>query len=104
MVHICCVFTVSHLTSFAVMVFDATAHFQGHTELVKNSTFNLGKVEELCPKYDGEPPLGSMVCVLHTLATWGEKDNHDKLSLNLHAVVILALPEGSLHSDDFYHD
>lgn len=70
------------------MVFNATRYFQGDL-LNVNSTFDLGKVETLCPKWRGEVPLNSTVAIIHSVNLYGSSPTY--YSNLLVAVVILAL-------------
>ena len=65
-------------------------------------------MEGLCPRYEGgEPPQGSVVAALYTSHLYkgsGTDDIPRTLSMNIYAVVILALNKKNMYSEDFYVD
>ena len=99
-------YTITCSDVFIVPVLDGTCHFQGDTKLVSENLLNMAEPERWCPRYDGEPPRGSLVAIYHTATLYRSlnSDSAETLSLNLHAVVVLGLPDGHLHEDAFYQD
>lgn len=87
----------------SVHAYNATHHFQGFTDRVKNDMFCLAEVEQTCPIWEGEIPLGSLVTVIATASAYPSRSGDwESLALNVLRVVIIALPPDHLMPASFY--